>query len=295
MNFLQTTLNSVNDIFDLDRNFALAPFIFRGQSDERWSLDTSIERAVSHFRRFGNSFSDYRTDEKWMLHEFKRKKHLFSHIPECSGDVDMLAIMQHYGAPTRLLDFTDSILIALYFAIMQSTSDSAIWCINKWRTRDRIRDKFGLDYKFGEVLKDTINNHHLTLANSILAAEFRKNETLTSAVVPIEPTLLTERSSRQQGLFLMPTNPNVPFMQNLISTFDEPFTNFSTIPISELIEGVSQHLNKDNLLVLKIIVPVKNRNSMANSLCKMNITAEILFPGIEGFAKSLLQKHVMEY
>ena len=41
-------------------------------------------------------------------------------------------MMQHYGAPTRLLDWTESPLLALYFALKQNYGyyDAAIWMLN---------------------------------------------------------------------------------------------------------------------------------------------------------------------
>lgn len=53
---------------------------------------------------------------KKTLNEFKRKAHGFvEKIPE--NDFQWMFLMQHYGAPTRLLDWSTNILIALYFAI----------------------------------------------------------------------------------------------------------------------------------------------------------------------------------
>jgi hypothetical protein len=47
--------------------------------------------------------------------------------------------MQHYGAPTRLLDWTDNALVALYFALHSPTGDgyepdtnAAVWVLNSW-------------------------------------------------------------------------------------------------------------------------------------------------------------------
>jgi hypothetical protein len=44
-----------------------------------------------------------------------------------------LAMMQHHGAPTRLMDWTYSPFVAAKFAAGEGTGDAAIWCLNaKW-------------------------------------------------------------------------------------------------------------------------------------------------------------------
>ncbi len=123
--FIETELTAWNDLFKVNRYFWI-PFIFRGQGDANWQLETSIERCMRLYA-FNSLSSYYNTEEQWMLHEFKRKYPLFSSIlPKHQDNFEWLAVMQHYGAPTRLLDFTDSILVAAYFATNDSLKDCAI-------------------------------------------------------------------------------------------------------------------------------------------------------------------------
>ena len=62
---------------------------------------------------------------------FKRKAHQFlAQPPDPDDDFQWLALMQHHGAPTRLLDFTWSPYVAAFFALERATSDAAVWALN---------------------------------------------------------------------------------------------------------------------------------------------------------------------
>jgi hypothetical protein len=68
------------------------------------------------------------------LRIFQKKAHLFlTHIPERSDTFQWLALMQHHGAPTRLLDFTWSRHVAAFFALERTTKRAAVWAVNPKR------------------------------------------------------------------------------------------------------------------------------------------------------------------
>src|SRR4051812_16038652 len=89
-------------------------WVYRGQSDATWPLETRIERSMRQKKDILKI--RLRRAEDLMLREFKR--HLHRHVPVPPKNVDRLewlALMQHHGAPTRLLDFTFSQYVALFF------------------------------------------------------------------------------------------------------------------------------------------------------------------------------------
>ena len=90
-----------------------ADLIFRGMSDHRWELLPSIARQALI------------TEDV----EYKMVKELMLLYPNefssVTSNFDLLAKMQHYGLPTRLLDFTTNPLVALFFACHKEERDSS--------------------------------------------------------------------------------------------------------------------------------------------------------------------------
>src|SRR5436305_714324 len=77
---------------------------FRGERDERWPLYSSLSR---YLMNFGVDRSAWSEQEARILRVFKRKAHQFlDQPPVADDDLQWLGLMQHHGAPTRLIDFT---------------------------------------------------------------------------------------------------------------------------------------------------------------------------------------------
>lgn len=65
---------------------------------------------------------------------FKRKAPQFvSKPPEWDDDFQWMALMQHHGAPTRLIDFTWSPYVAAFFALERTLDDGVVWAMNPAR------------------------------------------------------------------------------------------------------------------------------------------------------------------
>src|ERR1700686_3047090 len=67
--------------------------------------------------------------EQRLFAEFRRRSAAYLDATN-RDDWDMLAIAQHHGMATRLLDWTDNPLVALWFAVREGSqqSDSVVWC-----------------------------------------------------------------------------------------------------------------------------------------------------------------------
>ena len=52
-------------------------------------------------------------------------------LPGPEDHLEWLCLMQHHGSPTRLLDWSEKILVALYFAVSaEPTADGELWAID---------------------------------------------------------------------------------------------------------------------------------------------------------------------
>jgi hypothetical protein len=115
-------------------------YIFRGHTCAIWKLATSLERACE---RLYGSLERAMHMEKIVLREFRRRLHHYSqNVPSRKESLRWLSLLQHHGAPTRLLDWTYSIYIAAYFAAEQGSGDFAVWVVNKEWLKDEGKRTF---------------------------------------------------------------------------------------------------------------------------------------------------------
>jgi FRG domain-containing protein len=97
---------------------------FRGLPNATWPLVPGI---------FRQSEYEY-IEETSMFHVFQLR--LSEHRRTYQSTFDWLCLMQHYDLPTRLLDWTESVLVALFFAVndkRQIDIDGRLWVLNAQR------------------------------------------------------------------------------------------------------------------------------------------------------------------
>jgi hypothetical protein len=115
---------------------------FRGQENARWKLVPQIFR-LKHFNE-----NEIRTEFKLRAFQLMTE----SRIPR--DDREWYFLMQHFGAPTRLLDWTDGALIALYFAVKSQNRyrNSAVWMLAPEWLNEIVLKEFDDNYVSGVLL-----------------------------------------------------------------------------------------------------------------------------------------------
>lgn len=234
-------------------------WLFRGEESTDWQPKTSLERCCD---RLGVKPKLRRTIEDRMVREFRRAYHQFArHIPDRQAILEWLSIMQHHGAPTRLLDFTYSVYVAAYFAVEEAEEDCAVWAIDGPWALQRSEALLRAAGKRGtkRMLKPFMDEDE-KIAHALLM-----RKPYVAAAWPINPFRLNERLRVQQGAFLIQGDVSRPFTENL--------------------DALSRGQRTDS--IVKIVIPKSKRSEVLKHLWTMDISRAALFPGLDGFAKSL--------
>lgn len=272
MNILSIEILEWGDIAALNPEAGM--WIYRGHSNSEWELDTAIRRTKYKYNKNADGH-EILYAERASLKTFKSRAHFYlDDLPSENDLVSWLSVMQHHGTPTRLLDFTRSFYVALYFAATEATSDFCVWAISDHWLRvegAKFAKKLGHDYsnglRYGELTSIYHAANHVISENSFGGDE---KDFYDTSVLLIEMDRQIPRLAIQQGCFLMPVSLERSFMENIETLTTDEDSN-----------------------VKKIKIPYEMRDEILMHLQVMNITAETLFPGIDGFARSLIYSEML--
>jgi FRG domain len=242
---LQTNLSGVSA---LSHGFN-RPYICRGQADKSWSLKPAILR---HFEN-SNDRHLLLEVEKRLGEEFKARAHLHlsPYLSQLLEDrTDRWALMQHYAAPTRLLDWTTSPYVAAYFACASHPNkDGVLWLVHTETLNSAFQSS-----EAGKVLQD-----------KILGSAFF--DTWDSPrLCTTQSTVRPDRMISQQGVFTI-CNDILADHADVIDAQIDPKLK------------PAKHL--------KLVIGSPFKMEILKHLQVMNISAAALFPGLEGLGQSL--------
>jgi FRG domain len=222
-------------------------FAFRGMAQAAHSLQTSLKRL----------HGDYAELEGHMLRNLRK----YAQRDAVPGDSiwNWLALAQHHGLPTRLLDWTYSPYVAMHFAtedVDQYDHDGVIWCV------DYVKTNHLLPGKLKAILKKEGSNVFSVEMLSVAAKTLEAFEKLHAAdfVVFFEPPSLDDRIVNQYALFSMMSNPSAE---------------------------LDQWLRDNSGLYRRIIIPHELKWEIRDKLDQANITERVLFPGLDGLSRWL--------
>ena len=247
-----TTASALFDCFE-SPPFDDGRWAFRGLGDADYILRANIEGVAT---KPGIA-------EDYLEREFRRRAHHFlADVPPRLDDLEWLALMQHHGAPTRLVDWTKSPYVAAFFAAESADTAKAftIWAI----------DEKGVQAEAVAML-NLPDGDDLSSRENFAKIYSDEQPDALMLVTPVRPFRMNERLTIQQGLFLCANNPLLGFRRCLAAL---------------LVHGRRRNLPSDQWLH-KFVVAPEARLDVLRVLDKMNINAATLFPGLDGFCRSM--------
>jgi hypothetical protein len=214
------------------QEFVSPKWIFRGVTKYPQKLMPGITRPGTRkdpifSRKPARSLPYKRGEEVKMFKEFKRLAR-----PYFSGsmtDLEYLAVARHHGMPTRLLDWTDSLLVASFFALEAAGE------------RDK-KAVYALDTDSLDVIDD---------------AEFNPFDTKREGVAIYRPPHINPRIPAQQGLFTVHFQPgkDPQFEPDHLEVFELPgipdafrlkealdYAGFNRASLFPDLDGLTRHI-----------------------------------------------------
>ncbi len=275
--FHRVVIRSWKQFLDWYGDFSSTPsfherrWIFRGEKRSFEHFSPTLERLA---RDSGIPFTEFQELERRMLNEFKRRLHHYVKDTPHSGDyAEWLSLMRHFGAPTRLLDWSYSPFVAAYFAIEHAYDEPCVvWAIASTPyTSPEMLKKYDQKKLFADfdALKPGFVPEKSKKPQAALLQYFKVNH--EPGLQLVNPYRLSERATIQKSAHLVPTDISIPYEQNILAN----------------------NRDHDGLTKLCIKVDPSIRKEFIFHLYRMNIDRATLFPGLQGFSESLQTRMVI--
>lgn len=230
----------VSDVLD-DWAASEARLWFRGHCDATWTLKPWIYREVDLLEDFEDALRrDFMLRAVPYLEGFARE-------PQTRWD--WYFHMQHHGLPTRLLDWSESALVALYFAIRDHKNDgkaAAVWILDPWR----MNEKFTRE----SIIMDPENE-----AKAYLHEPYDSKGVLPRSPIAIRARHTSRRIAAQRGAFTIHGSDN---------------------------QGLEAY--ELNRALAKIVIPCASVGAIRKSLRTAGITEGVVFPELPGICREVL-------
>jgi hypothetical protein len=230
---------------------------YRGQGDTDYVLEPSL------FRHTKNASLEVFKREKEILSIFKQRS-----LPYLSyrieDDFEYLFLMQHYGIPTRLLDWSENPFVALYFSLSTSLNkkcDSSFFVLNPMEWNRKL-----LKIDPGNIRIFNVFDPIIRKGYEISSDDFSMGYPYPTA---LNGNYNSQRILAQKGVFLI-FGREIKSMENIYDEF------FDKKPVLK-----------------KYIIENGNKKRLFDELLSIGITDAVIFPDIEGLGKEI--RRILDY
>lgn len=236
-------------------------FFFRGQSSAEWTLKPALVRLLE-----GMPLDNALAYEFDSICYFRERAHLFceSLVPGQAEFLEWICLMQHFSAPTRMLDWTSSFTVALYFAAYEEPADAgAIWLVHAKPLWNWMRET----YPRSELWNEERRREVFSSCDSFV--EFGR--VAPPRLDGYDPDRKSERITAQRGVF---------------TVCEKLFVDHAVLIGEALRDGAAA---EKNWPLVKIVISPEAKKFFRRHLSSLNISAATLFPGTDGLGRTIAE------
>lgn len=280
----RVSIHSISEFLSIYKKFQLqfgmGPYLFRGVRDSNWQHIPLVFRKFLYSqkddssRKIQVSGAIYLTSENEILEHFLKESYSlclgFSRDDRAMG----LQFAQHYGVPTRLLDFTDNPLVALFFCCHElDDSEGYIslihyknfmqWSFSEQEFRRKTRK---------EVIEHIVNDQIYLL---------KECDNPKLKPILITPSYIDQRMSAQSSRFMLWGESD--------NSLEEMIAENNYMILSP--DNTVYYQLHDERFFSKIFVDKNAKRSIMEELELMNINEKTIFPGLDGIGKYIERKY----
>lgn len=266
-------------------------FIFRGQGNATYKLLPGVLRKVTNevglFGENEGNITNYMYaggSEKKILNSFIQEASCYINRIDYNDHISSAELAQHYGVPTRFLDWTFNPLIALYFACIDNPDkDGEVYIVhalnyNGFRSQNETKEVF---YRSNKKNIETIYNNLFNNKGLI------KEQSMQYPLIYL-PKYIDGRMVAQSSVFMV--------WGNNTESFEDMIDSHCCMKLGENHSIIN--FNKTDMQY-KFFYKIKIRSSFKQFLFRqldmLGINAKTVYPGLEGIGKSINKRYLFNY
>ncbi len=252
---LRDEIKKLDNLWGKGRHNLTYGIYFRGQPD----FEDKLIPPVGRPNKTGGTYTE--PQERNFLHRFRRRS--YYHYQRILNTWEVVFLGRHHGLPTRLLDWTSGMYVALYFACKdyeegedkkKDCKDGSVWALVRQPDEDYDLNVFS----------------QLPMEEGQLAKDFRFP---IKGVKLIYPFYVSPRMTAQASIFTIQ---------------DKPAKALEEYPYSQY-----ERKDFDIFHIRKWRIPKDNKRNIIVELEDIGINAQTLFPDLQGLAEGIEQTESM--
>jgi FRG domain. len=234
-------------------------FLYRGMPNAAYHMETSLSRCCRDLQK---------TLEPAILNSFA--KYAVKEDPTVAQSVwNRMITGQHYGLPTRLLDWTHSALVALHFAMTEDnlaemdSHDCVVWRIDMQEQINHLPEKYRM-----AVGREQTTLFSVEMLTRITDSLHQYDEDMGDcSMVIIEPPSTNSRIVSQ-------------------------YSFFSLVPMG--MTDIEGFLDAHTSRTVRYVIDRRLRWRVRDMLDQLNISERLLYPGLEGLSKWIARHYYVK-